>query len=210
MVHDMARANFDPEAQYAALGERVEGHGRRLTNLEGAVNKGFKDIETSISTLGVEFRNSQRPQWQAISVALTFAGMVGALAYWPLRENQNEMKVDIRDSQTSSLSVAAFVDFKNTYENNRIVSRTEYLDKFNHINDRIKTLDDNMVPRQEHERVWQSYDKQIENLQAQVNDLKQQAGSVYNQRDLMRDVQERLDRIESDQRKSWNINPGVR
>ncbi len=196
MAGNEMKNGFDPEMQYAALGERVEGQGRRLSGLEQKVDAGFSNVQVSIAGLANEFRSSQRPQWQAIGVALTFAALVGALAYWPIRENQSDAKIQMRDISMNALSVAAFQDFKATYENNRVVSRTEYIDKFQSVNSAIGKINDAMVPRAELERIWQLYDGRFAEVQRQIDRVDQIQSGQYNQRDLNRDTLERLDRLE--------------
>ncbi len=52
----------------------------------------------------------------------------------------------------------------------------------------IKDLRSDMVPRAEHERVWQSYTATDASLQRQTEELKRTAGSVYGQRDINLDL----------------------
>lgn len=53
-----------------------------------------------------------------------------------------------------------------------------------------------LVPRAEHERVWQNYDQRFADEQRQIDELKAGSASIYNQRDVIRDILERLDRAE--------------
>lgn len=203
----MANSAFDPEAKYAQLGERVDNQGIRIVNLEQAVARGFTDVNDQLKKFSDEWRNGQRPQWQAISFALAFAIAVGGLAYWPIRESLGEIKQDARELSANALSVAAFTDFKNTYENNRIVSRNEYIDKFSAVATTIGKLDDKIVPRQENERIWEMQNQQTSNLrealvndranlQRQIDELKQQQTGFFGQRDLNLRLLDRMDDIE--------------
>src|ERR1044072_150263 len=83
------------DAVTAQLGERVTNLGRRQTDLEAEMRAGFKAMENGMTTLASEMRTSvaalssnlaerSRPQWQALGVALTFAAILGGLAYWPI------------------------------------------------------------------------------------------------------------------------------
>ncbi len=165
------------------------------------MNTGFQRVGSDINSLANEIRGNSRTQWPVIwsAVGVCFAVVVGigSAVYVPIRENIAEAKSDIRGLGDSALSVAAFVDFKSTYENNRIVSRNEYIDKFGQINARLEKIDSATVPRAEHERTWQNYDQQVVNLQRQIDDIKAVQGSIYNQRDVIRDILERLDRAET-------------
>lgn len=215
-------------AEQAQLGERVTNLGRRQSDLENEMRSGFRQMEqsfaaftnetrASISSLGTTLAERSKPQWQALSVMLAFALAVGALAYWPIREALSEVKTDQRYLEQNALSVAAFAEvnryrdqqfaeFKNTYENNRVVSRNEYIDKFGAINARLEKIDAETVPRAEHDRTWANYDQRFADVQRQVDEMKAQQVNVYNQRDVIRDILERLDRAEARNRAA--LSPG--
>lgn len=204
--------NADTERAYenasqAQLGERVTNLGRRQSDLESEMRSGFKQVESSISSLANETRNAiasvsasiaerNKPQWQALGVALTFATVLGGLAYMPIREATTDLKSSVSTLADRALSVGAFQDFKATYENNRIVSRTEYIDKFGAVNISIGKINDQLVPRAELERVWVSEDQQRAQMQKQIDELKQGQASTYSARDVILDMRERLDRME--------------
>jgi len=48
----------------------------------------------------------------------------------------------------------------------------------------------------EHERVWQNYTNKDDDLQRQLDEMKQAAGSVYGLRDILLDLRNRKDRVE--------------
>lgn len=172
---------FDSMAQYARLSERVEGQGRDIVDLRSNMNTGFRNLEGSIHALSNELRGNSRTQWPVIwsAVGVCFAVIVGigSAVYIPIREGITEAKADIRANSEKAMSVAAFTDFKATYENNRIVSRNEYLDKFNNGKEDLVKVETN--------------------LQRQVDELKENFASVYGARDIILDLRERLDRIEA-------------
>lgn len=175
----------DTDARLAAFGERVEGQGRRLSSLEQTVTTGFRQIEGSISALSTEYRNGQRPQWQAMGVILSAMIVLIGLLYWPVREQQadtksdiaalsqtmkediakaeNTLKQDISEIAKGALSVQSFLDFKSGYENNRVVSRQDLNDRFQSVSMTIDKVRDDLVPRKELDRVWLSYDTQLSN-----------------------------------------------
>lgn len=196
---------FDPEARVARLAERVDGQGARITNLEVAVNKGFSDMNASFgkqfSDMSMEMRNRDRTPWGVIftAIGVKFAVLfgIGGALYYPVKETMSETKMDIRQVKADAMSVAAFQDFKATYENNRIVSRNEYIDKFGQINTAIRDLNEDMVPRKELERQWAMQDQAIGFLRSQVEELKRENSSIYTQRDKMLDQQREIDNLET-------------
>ena len=60
----------------------------------------------------------------------------------------------------------------------------------------VSEIRSGLVPRAEHERVWQNYTSKDQDRQRQIDELKQTQGSVYGARDLILDLRERLDWIE--------------
>lgn len=200
---------FDPEARYAALDERVANLGSRQSTLETTTSRGFAQVEQSIASLSNEtrnaltslsneFRSNQKPQWQAIGVALTFAVVLGGLVYWPIRENQADMKQQLRDLSGSALSVEGFKDFKATYDSNRLVSRQDNDTKLASIQANIATVTLQTVPRGEHERIWQADQYRFTDLQRQIDDQKKAFGDTYSLRDTILDLKTRLDRTEAE------------
>lgn len=185
-----------PDPTTAQLGERVTNLGRRQTDLENEMRNGFKQMESAMSTLAHEMRGSiatitsslaerNKPQWQALGVALTFAAMLGGLAYLPIREATTDLK--------NAVSTIA----------DRMVTRQEMdwrqargAEDRVRLEAMVKELRDQQVPRDELDRVWQSYDQRFSDQQRQLDDLKQAQGSVYGARDVILDLRERLDRIE--------------
>jgi len=110
MADDMSNNNdahrVYTDAITAQLGERVTNLGRRQTDLETEVRSGFKNIDTAVTSLANETRASiaalstnlaerNKPQWQALGVALTFAAMLGGLAYLPIREATSDLKASV-------------------------------------------------------------------------------------------------------------------
>lgn len=193
---------FDPLAQYARLSERVENQGKDIVDLRSNMNTGFQTVNSSIAALSNELRGNSKTQWpviwSAIGVSFTVLGGIGWMAYAPIREAQAQLKVEIRD-------VASDASGAMTSLANQIVTQKELewrtaraSEDRQRTETAIKDLRSDQVPRQEHERVWIGYDNQLANLQRQVDEFKQQQGSVYGTRDLLLDLRQRLDRIERD------------
>lgn len=197
----VSNGTFDPISSYARLAERVDNQGKDIVDLRSNMNTGFNNVQAALSSLTNEFRGSTKTQWpviwSAIGVCFAVLGGLGAAIYLPQREDITEVKSSVRENAGQALSVAAFQDFKATYENNRIVSRTENIDKFNQISERIKIIESTMVPRQELERVWASYDSRLGDHQRQLDELKTQAASIYSARDVLLDLRSRLREIET-------------
>lgn len=184
------------DAFQAATSERITGLGRRQNDLESEMRSGFKQMEMSITGLANETRQAlsslsstmaerSRPQWQALGVALTFAALLGGLAYWPIREGTNDLK--------SAVSLLA----------DKMVTQQEMQWRTQRgIEDRQRTeaalalLKEEQVPRKELERVWDASNQRDGDLQRQVDQLTAQFTGTYGARDVILDLRERLDRLE--------------
>jgi hypothetical protein len=200
MAEEMTNGNTEhriyTDAITAQLGERVTNLGRRQSDLESEMRTGFKQMEAAVGALATEMRSSvaalatnmaerNKPQWQAIAVALSFCTVVGGLVYWPIQNSQTDMKV----------AMTAIVD--------KMVSRQE-MDwrQARGQEDRARTdqavadLRAAQVPRTELERVWHTDDLVNAQLQKQIDELKANQSQTYSARDLLLDMRERQDRLE--------------
>ncbi|MUZ63460.1 hypothetical protein [Agrobacterium vitis] len=191
---------FDPMASWARLSERVENQGKDIVDLRSNMNTGFQSVQSSINALSNELRSSSKTQWPVIwaaaGVCFGIIVALGSQALSPIKEAVSETKTDLRVTAQNSLSVAAFTDFKATYENNRVVSRNDLIDKFNQVNTQLETIRKDQVPRAELERTWQSEDQQRAQMQKQIDELKQGQATTYSARDLLLDMRDRQDRFE--------------
>ncbi|MER9736560.1 MULTISPECIES: hypothetical protein [unclassified Mesorhizobium] len=180
---------FDPLASYARLSERVENQGRDIVDLRSNMNTGFRNIEGAVNSLATELRGSSKTQWpviwSAIGVSFAILLAVGSQALAPIRENVSDVK--------GALSVVV----------DKMVTQAEMKWRTDRgAEDRLRTeaaiadIRSGLVPRAEHERVWQNYDQRFADEQRQIDEMKAATASVYNQRDIIRDILERLDRAE--------------
>lgn len=184
------------DALTAQLGERVTNLNRRQSDLESEMRSGFKQIESSMTALSSEMRSSvaalsanlaerSRPQWQALGVALTFAAMLGGLAYLPVREATSDLKASV--AMLAERMVTQKEMEWRTARGAEDRQRSEAM---------IKELREEQVPRKELDRVFNSYDEQRADIQRQLDEVKQAQGSVYGARDILLDLRERIDRME--------------
>lgn len=211
MADDMANGRESTrdylDATTAAMGERITNLNRRqgdfesetrnsLNALTNSVQSFMAETRTSFTTLSSTLSERNKPQWQAVGVALTFAALIGGLAYMPIREATTDLK-------TAVLSLS-----------DRMVTHDELeLRAARGTEDRLRTeatlatIRDDLVPRAEHSRVWASYDLQIANLrelimssnsekQRQIEELKTALGGIYGARDALQEMRDRIDRLE--------------
>ena len=184
------------DAVTAQLGERVTNLGRRQSDLETEMRAGFKQVENGMSAIANEMRTSisalssnlserNKPQWQAIGVAITFCTVIGGLAYWPINASTARL-----ENAVATLSDKIVTRQEMEYRQQRGAEDRTRLETS------IKDVRDAQVPRAELERVWQSQDQATAQLQKQIDELKANSASVYTPRDVLLDNRERIDRLE--------------
>jgi hypothetical protein len=197
--NDMSNNGFDPMAQYARLSERVENQGKDIVDLRSNMNTGFQSVNASLSTLSHELRSNSKTQWPviwaAIGVSFSVLGVVGAMAYFPIREGQVEVKTDIRAVSTETKgAIATLAD--------RIVTQKEMewrtargTEDRARMEAGIKEVREAQVPRAELDRVFASFVQQFADHQRQIDEVKTAQGSVYGTRDVVFDLKKEIERL---------------
>lgn len=206
---DVSRIYTD--ALTAQLGERVTNLNRRQSDLETEMRSGFKQIESSMTSMSSEMRSAvaalstnlaerNRTPWAIIigfcSVSITILGGLGFLALQPIKDNIAQIRDDSKVLQANTATgLSSIVDRMVTQKEMEWRTARGQEDR-QRMEQTIKDIRDGLVPRAEHERVWMNYTSKDEDLQRQLDEMKQAQGSVYGQRDIILDLRERLDRVE--------------
>lgn len=191
---------FDPIASYARLSERVEGQGRDIVDLRSNVNTGFRNVEGSIKALSDQLAAGGRTQWPviwaAIGVSFTVLSGLGFMAYQPVLKEQTRLEdalVRMADTSVSQKELE--------WRTARGVEDRTRTEKS------ISEIRADLVGRGEHEQKWSAYDQRSADLQRQLDEVKASLGSVYNARDVILDLRERLDRIETSRVRPYSPTP---
>lgn len=184
------------DAMQAQLGERVTNLGRRQSDLEGEMRAGFKTMESAVTSLANETRASiaalstnlaerNKPQWQALGVALTFAAMLGGLAYLPIREATGDLKTSF-----AMLAERMVTQKEMEWRTARSAEDRARMEAS------VKEVREAQVPREELDRVWQGYDQRFQDQQRQIDQMATAFNGTYGARDVILDLRERLDRLD--------------
>lgn len=105
-------ANRTPDsAAFASLSQQVTNLDGDYRDLKGMVITLDRKLDTSMAAISQKLDDSRQPAWQAYGVMLTAITIIGALAYWPVRENQTELRETIK-------TLATGVVYTRRYENN--------------------------------------------------------------------------------------------
>jgi len=170
------------DALQAQMGERVTNLGRRVTDIEGEMRAGFRQIESSISALTSTLAERAKPQWQAIGVALTFCALLGGLAYMPIREATSDLKTAVKDLASTTVSRQE-MDW-------RAARGVEDRDRTTQA---INDLRTGTVARAEWTERNRAYEQQAADLSRRLEEMRADFGSVYGQRDVIRDMKQEID-----------------
>jgi hypothetical protein len=202
---------FDPMAQYARLSERVENQGKDIVDLRSNMNTGFQSVNASLTTLSNELRSNSKTQWPVIwaaaGVCFTVLATGGAFFYNSLSKGQDRLDAAvIKNAELQQASVSKLADTTQqtfTLLADKVVTQKELewrtargQEDRARMEANVADIRAGLVPRAEHEWVWQNYTNKDQDLQRQVDELKQAQGSVYGARDVILDLRQRLDRVE--------------
>lgn len=188
---DEARFNI------GALQQRIFGLESGHQGLTTAMTSLTSRVETLFANLSAKIDDRSRPQWSLLVslglLGLAFVSTVGALAYWPIRETQSDLKLAVVEI-TKVLSVLPdrFITLR---ELDMRQMRT--IGEFARINTDLRTLDAQVVPRNELAERWRSSDQQSLNTQRQIDELKKSFTDTFSLRDALLQMQRRLDGLEA-------------
>jgi len=152
-----------------------------------------QSLQASLGSLSAKLDERSRPQWQLYvtfaGFLLTFTTVVGTLAYWPIRDDTNELKVAVRRFEDRAVTRSELTDRRAVLE-----------DRIKRIEADIQAVEAGIVPRGEHQEKWRGIDQGISNLQRQIDDLKKQFGETFSLRDALLQMQRRIDALEAERR----------
>lgn len=199
--------NGDPSRNYisvteAQLGERVTNLGRRQSDLESEMRSGFRQVEQSITAFTNETRNSiaalsqgiaerNKPQWQALGVALTFAALIGGLAYMPIREATTDLKAAAIETNKSIQALAASSISRQEMDWRAARGAEDRVRQ----EQAITEMRAGTVTRAEWTERNRARDQEIADLSRRVEEIRSDFGSVYGTRDVIIDLKNEIDRL---------------
>lgn len=95
---DMAENGNYPDDLHSRVGVQSQ----RIANIEVQFADFRRELGSFVAKMDERFNSMStamaersRPQWQAIGVALTFAVVIGGMAYWPIRESTTDLKATV-------------------------------------------------------------------------------------------------------------------
>lgn len=184
---------------------------QRVYGLEQAVNT----ISQQLTSISQQITSGAKPNWSVLvstaGFCLLFAGAIGGLAYAPIRENQNDLKLA---SVETNKAVAALAnqtsfqvnqigkelgrDYVSVRELDGRSSRTR--SEIDRLNQDITSVEKVTVPRGEHEEKWRANDQRFSDQQRQIDDLKKFNTDLVSARDFLKNLDDRMRTLELQRR----------
>lgn len=207
------------------LAQRQANTDHAVQQLQSQFSSSFGKLESQINTIAERMASAGRPNWPAI-VGFIGTLVVIVSAGWGLGVRPLESRlIDLANANSKTTAGIekisdALAVLPQTYlsrqewDGNRLVTRQDNENRLKGIDadiaklsDRLQSVDDSIVPRGEHEERWRSQEAAVENarkeadksadsLQRQIDEVKQSLGGIYGARDVIRDLQARMDRLE--------------
>lgn len=182
--------------------ERIGIQSQRITNLEtvfgdfrrefahqmSGVNQTVSAINSKMderfNALSASLAERAKPQWQALSVMLAFAAILGGLAYMPIREATSDLK-----SAVANLSATTVSRQEMDWRSQRGAEDRTRTDTA------VADLRSNTVTRAEWTERSQAYALQVQDINRRVDELRQDVGAVYGTRDVIQDMKKEIDNL---------------
>ena len=185
----------EAQVNIGALQQRVYG-------LEQAVN----NISQQLTSISQQITSGAKPNWSVLvstaGFCLLFAGAIGGLAYAPIRENQNDLKLASVETNKAVAALANQTSFQVNQLSKEMgrdyVSVRELDGRSSRTRAEIDRLNTDMNAQDVSlRRVIEQADA---NLQRQIDDQKKAFGDTFSLRDALQQMQREIDRLKTERR----------
>ncbi|MFC7053801.1 hypothetical protein ACFQI3_14005 [Hansschlegelia quercus] len=170
------------DAKLAALEQRVYGLERGVQDLNQLFTGRIGDVSAQLAGLASKLDERSRTPWativSAMGVVLAIVIAGGQLAKAPIDDALHRVERDQTRLEAQSTPLATFVDFKATYENNRLVLRQDVDARFAGLSAAIKSVEGqarealtSLPSRSELDERRRASEQAVEGLQRQIDRL---------------------------------------
>lgn len=193
----------------------------RLTSTDDRIATQVSTLRSEMADAQVQAAKSRIPQWQVIASVLASCGGMGVLivgALWtagisPIKEAIEKQTTTVdrlveRVSADKDRARDLFVT-RDDMEYRLTVSGKRRDEQYLELKEKVAELEKRaredaakIVPRGEHERVWQSEAAADLALQRQIDDIKQAQGSTYGVRDVIQRLEKQVEDLRDQARRA--------
>lgn len=152
--------------------------------MEAAMQGLANETRNSIAALTTSIAERNKPQWQALGVALTFCTILGGLAYWPINAATTDLK-----SSVAILTEKMVTQKEMEWRSARGAEDRKRTD------DALVDLRASTVSRNEWSERNLARNGEISELSRRIDELRQEVGSVYGTRDVITDLKRQVDTL---------------
>lgn len=199
-------------AAFGVLQERVHGLEQSFRSMESGVNDRFSGISSQIASLAAKLEERAKIPWSAFGVMLTAVTVLGALVYWPIRENQarlievvDRLSIRMETNYASSREVELRL---NAAGQRRDDMQRATEERIKRSEGDIDMIQKQLVPRGEHEQTWTGQRQRDVDLQRQIDEVRKGFGDLYSPKDALARMQQRIDELERQSRTTGSSGRG--
>lgn len=157
----------------------------RVHHLEQGLATLSRNVQDGFAKLAEQITTDRRPQWQAYGVMLTGVALLGALAYWPIREQQGRLEAILVKMDDQKIDVATYA-----------VAAERGKESREQVNTALRDIQTNLVPRREHELQWAANAREMSDIQRQIDEVKKNQADTYSARDVLLELKTRQRELE--------------
>jgi len=202
------------DSRQSVLEQKVSTIDGRLGTIEGTLRSLDAQFNGRFDQIISKMNEGSRTPWPLLVSISSLVFLVGGSLFYlgisPLSGSITRIDRDvttIQNGQKANVTDKDFQNFLTAYESNRQISRVETGKKFDAIEIILGKMNDNQVPRKEHEQIWAAFkerDKELgersierdEALSARIDEINKTIGQIVTVRDVWQQMQQRLDALE--------------
>lgn len=173
----------------ASAAENGGAVGARVTALE----RQYTAISSKLDALTEKMDARRAVPWGAIGTGVAMLAFLGGIVIWAFSAYILQIQVAQQSADRRIEQLAMVTVPRAELDDRRIVSNA----RTDRIEADILRIQEGIVPRGEHSERWRSTDAEIAGVQRQLDQLRADFGGTYSLKDALRDLQQRLERIEN-------------
>lgn len=187
--HNTSGRTYTPGASYldiGALEQRVYGIEKGQTTLAERIESLSSGLDSRIDRLTQAMERRSQPQWQAMSVGVSVLGLVGGLVAYLLMGQIEAVRGRAFENRDSVVKLSDMLRSDYIPKSELVGQRQDDQLRVERLADSLVSLRQDSISRADHQA-----------LTDRIARIEQTFGSTYSVGDVLKDIQNRLQRLES-------------
>lgn len=187
--HNTSGRTYTPGASYldiGALEQRVYGIEKGQTTLAERIESLSSGLDSRIDRLTQAMERRSQPQWQAMSVGVSVLGLVGGLVAYLLMGQIEAVRGRAFENRDSVVKLSDMLRSDYIPKSELVGQRQDDQLRVERLADSLVSLRQDSISRADHQA-----------LTDRITRIEQTFGSTYSVGDVLKDIQNRLQRLES-------------